>query len=200
MWDERYAAEEYAYGTEPNDFLKNMIEQVPSGRVLCVAEGEGRNAVFLAEHGYHVTAIDASAVGLEKANKLAAQRKVTINTECHDLTEYMFPKDAYSGVVSIFCHLPPEARKRLHKKLVETLLPGGVLVLEAYTPEQLKYKTGGPPVEEMAMTLSALKQELKGLEFVHAKELVREVVEGKYHTGTGAVVQIIAVKPKGSSD
>ena len=195
MWDERYSADDYAYGTEPNDFLHSVVDKIPKGRVLCLAEGEGRNAVFLAQHGYEVIAVDSSPVGLEKALKLANSRGVTINTECNDLTEYTIPKESFEGIISIFCHLPPAARKILHKKVVNGLKPGGVMILEAYTPKQLNYKTGGPPVEEMTMTLSGLKKELSGVNFDYGKELVREVVEGKFHTGTGAVVQIVATKP-----
>jgi len=194
MWDERYSADDYAYGTKPNDFLRSVVDKIPSGRVLCLAEGEGRNSVFLAEQGYDVVAVDSSSVGLTKAKKLASSRGVTITTECKDLTEYTIPKESFDGIVSIFCHLPPTVRKSLHQKVVDGLKPGGVMILEAYTPEQLIYKTGGPPVEEMTMTLSGLKQELSGLKFIHEKELIREVVEGKFHTGTGAVVQVIAAK------
>ena len=194
MWDERYSEEEYVYGTEPNEFLRAMAEDIPKGRVLCLAEGEGRNGVYLAGLGCEVHAVDASAVGLEKARKLAESRGVQIQTEVADLTQYTIEAENWDGVVSIFCHLPPPARKVLHQQIVRGLRPGGRLILEAYTPEQLNYKTGGPPVAEMMMTLEALQEELAGLEFIHAREIVRDVSEGKYHTGQGAVVQVVAVK------
>ena len=196
MWDERYSAEDYVYGTDPNEFLANAAREIPKGKVLCIAEGEGRNAVYLAEHCYDVLAVDSSSVGLEKAKKLAKQRGVSIDTVVADLADFEIQPNSWDGVVSIFAHLPPEIRKTLHQKMVNGLRPGGVLVLEAYRPEQLNYKTGGPPVAEFMMTLELLEQELAGLEFKHAVELDRDVVEGQFHTGKGAVVQIVAIKPE----
>jgi SAM-dependent methyltransferase len=196
MWDDRYSAEDYIYGKQPNDFLANVAASIPKGgRVLCIAEGEGRNSVFLAEQGYQVLAVDSSSVGLAKAQRLAAERGVSIETQVADLAEFPVGENAWDGVVSIFCHLPPPVRKALHAKLVAGLRSGGVLVLESYTPRQLEFKTGGPPVAEMMVTLDDLREELTGLEFRHAQEIDRDVLEGLLHTGTGAVVQLIAAKP-----
>ena len=195
MWDERYSSEEYIYGKDPNEFLANAVGKIPKGKVLCVAEGEGRNAVFLAEQGYEVVAVDSSAVGLEKARKLAEERGVSIQTIVCDLAHFDIEPESWDGVVSIFAHVPPQVRKELHKKIVNGLRSGGVLILESYRPDQLKYKTGGPPSAEFMMTLEGLEEELKGLNFDYGVELDRDVVEGKFHTGKGAVVQIIGVKP-----
>jgi SAM-dependent methyltransferase len=195
MWDQRYSSEEYIYGKDPNEFLANAVGKIPKGKVLCVAEGEGRNAVFLAEHDYEVVAVDSSAVGLEKARKLAQERGVRIETIVCDLAHFDIEPESLDGVVSIFAHTPPQVRKELHRKIVNGLRPGGVLILEAYRPDQLKYKTGGPPSADMMMTLEGLEEELKGLNIDYGVELDRDVVEGKFHTGKGAVVQIIGVKP-----
>lgn len=194
-WDERYGAKEYAYGTEPNEFLASVADRLPKGKVLCLAEGEGRNAVYLASLGYEVTAVDASPVGMEKAQRLAKERGVEISTIVSDLAHFEIEPDSWDGIVSIFCHVPPVIREPLHRKVVAGLRTGGVLVLEAYRPKQIEYGTGGPPVPELTMTLEGLRKELEGLEFEHAGELDRDVTEGLYHTGIGAVVQVIAVKP-----
>ncbi|MGD8782882.1 MAG: class I SAM-dependent methyltransferase [Thioalkalispiraceae bacterium] len=194
MWDERYSAEEYAYGTEPNDFLKQHADKIPAGKVLCLAEGEGRNAVYLARQGYAVTAVDASSVGLQKAQRLANEMGVSIETVVSDLADYQIKPDSYAGVVSIFCHIPKPVRAKLHQSVIAGLKPGGVLLLEAYTPEQIKFGTGGPPTDELTMSLKDLHQELAGLEILHAQEIERDVIEGLYHTGRGAVVQVIAQK------
>lgn len=195
MWDQRYNTADYIYGTRPNDFLVDVAGRIPSGRVLCLAEGEGRNAVFLAEQGHEVVAVDASTVGLEKAKKLARVRGVSIETVVADLAEYEIDENSFDAVVSIFAHVPKAIRAPLHRRIVGGLKPGGVLVLEAYTPDQIACGTGGPPDVELTMTLHALRDELRGLEFRHAVELRRDVIEGSLHTGTGAVVQVVAVKP-----
>ena len=195
MWDERYADTDYAYGKTPNDFLVQEAGRIPPGQVLCLAEGEGRNAVWLAEQGHTVTGVDASPVGLDKARRLADARGVKVATVCSDLAHFHIEPGAWAGIVSIFAHVPPALRRDLHRRVVAGLQTGGVLLLEAYTPEQLRYGTGGPPVAEMTMHLAALEAELAGLEFLMACEREREVVEGKYHTGTGHVVQLVARKP-----
>ncbi|MGM0553551.1 MAG: SAM-dependent methyltransferase [Pseudomonadota bacterium] len=195
MWDERYDTDEFVYGEEPNEFLRNAIMGVPAGRALCLAEGEGRNAVFLAEQGFDVLAVDSSAVGLQKARRLAEARGVWIETLVADLADYAIESGAWDLIVSIFCHLPAEVRRRLHHEVVAGLRPGGVFILEAYTPAQLELGTGGPPTAALMMGLDDLSSELDGLEFEHATERERDVVEGRLHSGRGAVVQILAHKP-----
>ncbi|MGB1310672.1 MAG: class I SAM-dependent methyltransferase [Leucothrix sp.] len=195
MWNARYSTEEYVYGTTPNDFLFEMSRYIKGPNVLCLAEGEGRNAVFLAREGFQVSAVDASAVGLEKAEILADESYVNINTQVADLANYDIAVDGWDGIVSIFCHLPPPIRRQLHRKVVAGLKPGGALILEAYRPKQLKFKTGGPPESEFMMSLDDLKDELEGLEFYHGAELDREISEGRLHAGVGAVVQLVAIKP-----
>lgn len=195
IWDERYAAEDFAYGTEPNDFLHHNIKLLPAGgRILCLAEGEGRNGVFLARHGFQVVAVDSSATGLEKARNLARENGVQLTTLVADLANFDIAEESFDGVVSIFCHLPAAVRMRLHHKVVRGLKPGGRLILEGYTPDQLKLGTGGPPARELMLTLDMLKKEFSALKQLHGAELEREVVEGRLHTGTGAVVQFIGEK------
>jgi len=172
-----------------------MAERIPSGPILCLAEGEGRNAVFLAQRGHAVTAVDASATALAKAEALAMARGVTITTKAIDLAEYQIDPTSWAGIVSTWAHLPPPLRRSVHKQVVSGLRPGGVFILEAYTPAQLALATGGPKDATLCMTLEALKEELLGLEFLVGRECEREVVEGTYHTGRGAVVQVLALQP-----
>ena len=196
MWDERYSSEAYAYGVEPNTFLSEMYDKLPSGRILCLGEGEGRNAVWLAEQGSSITAVDISEIGLKKAHNLAKSRGVTIATVNANLADYEIESGQWDAIVSIFCHLPPDLRKDVHRRCVEGLRPGGAFLLEAYTPLQLKYKTGGPPTVEMMMDVPSLTTELAGLEFIHLQERVREVNEGDFHKGTGAIVQVLGKKSR----
>lgn len=194
-WDERYKATGYVYGTEPNDFVAALAPQIPGGPVLCLAEGEGRNAVHLARLGHAVTAVDASGVGLAKAQALAAARGVCITTHAVDLAEYAIAPGRWAGIVSTWAHLPPPLRRAVHTQVVAGLKPGGVFILEAYTPAQLAFGTGGPKDPLLCMTLAALREELTGLDFVIARESERDVIEGTHHTGRGAVVQIAARRP-----
>lgn len=197
MWDERYRSEHYVYGKNPNDFLRQNVDLIPQGNVLCLAEGEGRNAVYLASQGYQVTAVDASLVGLQKAEKLAQEYDVTINLIHQDLADFTIEENAWDGIVSIFCHLPEVIRKKLHKSVVPGLRKNGVILLEAYTPDQLGHGTGGPPSAELMMSESGLREELEGLDFSLIRELERNIIEGTHHSGIGAVVQLIGVKPDG---
>jgi len=194
MWDERYSAEGYAYGTKPNKFLEENFNCIPKGHVLSLAEGEGRNAVFLAKQGYSVTAVDASLVGLNKARKLAEENGVVVEFVHADLADYDLGENKWDGIVSIFCPLPSSLRKELYKKVMTGLKRNGVFLLEAYTPDQLKYGTGGGNSVDSMQSKESLSLELAGLEFKHLIELERDVREGIYHTGIGAVVQAIATK------
>jgi SAM-dependent methyltransferase len=195
MWDERYSTEEYAYGTNPNNFLEANVSSIPKGKVLSLAEGEGRNAVFLAKQGYSVTAVDSSLVGLNKARKLTEENGVIVEFIHTDLAEYDLGENKWDGIVSIFCPLPSSIRKQLHKKVEAALKRDGVFLLEAYTPAQLKHGTGGGNSVDAMQSKESLSLELAGLKFKHLIELERDVVEGIYHTGIGAVVQAIAFHP-----
>jgi SAM-dependent methyltransferase len=194
-WDARYDTPDYRFGTEPNGFLVSVADRLPSGDALCLAEGEGRNAVYLAGLGYDVTAVDASKVGLAKAERLAAERGVSIRTIVADLEDHRIEPDAWDVIVLTFAHLEPGLRKRVHRASVRALRPGGALVLEAYTPAQVELGTGGPPTPERLMTLNDLRAELSELRFEIGREVHRELSEGSAHNGVGAVVQVLAFKP-----
>lgn len=195
MWDERYNQESYVYGKEPNEFLRSVDLSGFSGEVLCLAEGEGRNAVYLAQQGFEVTAVDASAVGLEKARRLAREKGVEIHTVHANLSHYQVEPGRFSGVVAIFAHFPEPLRRRVHRQAVEGLKRGGFLIMEVYHKEQLKYGTGGPPREELLYDLEMLRDDFGDqLDYRIAREVEREVVEGQFHSGKGAVVQIFALK------
>jgi len=194
MWDQRYSQAEFAYGTKPNEFLEANFSHLPKGKVLSIAEGEGRNAIFLAKQGYQVTAVDASLVGLEKAKKFAKEEGVEIEFIHADLRDFDLGENKWEGIVSIFCPLPSEIRKNLYNSLELSLKPSGVFLIEAYRPEQLSYGTGGGNSLDVMQNKETLVQELPNLKFTHLVELQREVIEGTFHTGMGAVVQAIGVK------
>jgi SAM-dependent methyltransferase len=192
FWDNRYATADFVFGTEPNDFLRACAGHIPAGPVLCLGEGEGRNAVFLAGRGHAVTAVDQSATGLAKARRLAGEHGLTLDTQVADLADYSIPPGAWAAIVSIFLHLPPELRARVYARVAAGLRPGGVFILEASRPAQLAFGTGGPKDPELLPTLAVLRAELAGLDLVVAQECEREVIEGAGHTGRAAVVQVLA--------
>lgn len=196
-WDERYSEPEFAYGDAPNDFLVSKSEML-EGPVLCLAEGQGRNAVYLATRGLEITAVDQSAVGLACAEQLAARNGVAIQTAVADLGAFDLGEERWGAIVSIFAHVPAAVRKALHGRIAAALKPGGLFLLEAYRPEQLGLGTGGPQNLALMMTLAELREELTGLEWLTGEEVEREIHEGVYHNGLSRTIQLIARKPSAS--
>lgn len=196
MWDERYSESELAYGQQPNDFLVTCLGAIPAkSKVLCLAEGQGRNAVYLAQNGHDVTAVDQSAVGLQRAQQLATEQGVSIQTVVTDLGDFDLGHHQWDAIVSIAAHLPPALREKVHHQVKTALKPSGVFILEAYSPAHLALAgIGGPPPDhaELLMSLDGLYQELAGLNFEIAHEIERQIEEGKYHSGLSGVVQILA--------
>lgn len=194
FWNARYAQPGYAYGVAPNDFLREVAHRISAGPVLCLAEGEGRNAVYLATRGLDVTAVDLSATGLAKAAELARMHGVTIKSVVADLADYAIETGAWAAIVSIWAHLPEALRARVHRSAVAGLRAGGVFVLEAYTPAQLALGTGGPKDVSLLVDPDDLRAELAGLDLERFEVVTREVHEGPYHDGTSAVVRVLGVR------
>tara|TARA_B100000809_G_scaffold24687_1_gene21604 strand:+ start:846 stop:1457 length:612 start_codon:yes stop_codon:yes gene_type:complete len=194
-WDDRYADSDYLFGTAPNDFLKSVADRLaPNSRVLCLADGEGRNGVYLATLGHKVTAVDQSRAGLEKAKKLAEQKQVSIETIKADLAEYDLGVESLDCIVSIFFNIPSAVRAHIYPRIITALKPGGILILESYTPEQLNHGTGGPPISDLMLTKDELAQYFSEMNLKHLQELEREVIEGTGHTGLASVVQLLALR------
>ena len=193
MWNERYAGSEFAYGTEANSFLVQNANLLTSP-VLSLAEGEGRNAVFLASRGLDVLGVDASDVGLAKAQKLAASKGLAIRTEVADLASYEPQENYFGSVISISAHLPSHLRNRLYPLVERSLKPGGIILLESYTKAQLSRNTGGPKDPDLLLDLAELVKLFPNCEPIIAQEVEREIIEGKFHTGLANVVQFIARK------
>ena len=164
MWDQRYSEGSFAYGDQPNGFLVEQVGALKPGTCLCLAEGQGRNAIWLAQQGFSVTAMDQSPVGMTRARELAAERGVTIDTQVGDLSDFDLGDSRWDTIVSIFGHLPSGLRRSVHRRVVRALKPGGVFLLEAYTPEQLAMPgTGGPSDADMLLTVETLLSETDGL-------------------------------------
>lgn len=194
-WNQRFAEAEFAYGEAPHVSLAEQFCTPGTGRVLCLAEGQGRNAVHLARLGYDVTALDYSEVGLQRAQELAARNEVSIQTLQADLSTYAFEPDAWDGIVSIFGHLPAALRATVNAQLRGALKPGGWLQLVGYHPKQLEYGTGGPQEPSMLYTVDGLKAELgPGWTYRVAELVERELEEGPYHRGMSAFVHLFATR------
>lgn len=196
MWDERYSAPGFAYGRNANDFLVSLGLKAKEGqRVLCLAEGEGRNAVYLAQLGFEVLAVDQSSVGLQKAMRLAEENNVKIDVEQADLSYFKVPANTYAGIVSIYGHFTPPTRSHIHKESLRGLMQGGFFIIEAYSKEQLQFKSGGPSDEKLLYSNDDIEEDFgEELDFIIKRKIERPVIEGKYHTGPASVIQMFGIK------
>lgn len=197
FWDERYATDDYIFGTAPNVFLASQAERIrPGMHALAIADGEGRNGVWLAEQGVQVHAVDVSPVALKKAHKLAIERSVSLNFEQLDVLEWNWPEAAYDLIVAIFIQFaPPPERERVMAGIRRALKPGGLLILQGYTPKQVEFATGGPPSAANMYTAELLRHWFGDWEFVHLHEHESFISEGSHHHGMSALIDLVATKP-----
>jgi len=195
-WNRRFAGEDYIFGLEPNTYLRGHAARLePAGRVLCVADGEGRNSVWLARQGMQVDAFDISPVGIDKARRLATQAGVQIHFEIADCDGWAWPEERYDTVAAIFVQFAdPPMRERLFEHIVHTLKPGGLLVLQGYTPKQLEHKTGGPPIASHLYTPALLRDAFAALHIEELREYEADLSEGNQHAGRSALIGLLARK------
>lgn len=193
-WNTRFAGNDFLFGTEPNQWLRdNTTALPPGGRVLCVADGEGRNSVFLARHGFAVDAFDISDVAIAKARRLAAAANVEVNYQLADCDGFAWPSATYDGMAAIFVQFAnPALRSRLFARIIEGLKPGGVLILQGYTPKQLDYKTGGPSNVTHLYTEAMLREAFAQLAIVELRAYEDAIVEGSGHHGRSALIGLVA--------
>lgn len=196
MWNERFAVEEYVYGKEPNRFFKEQIDKLTPGKILMLAEGEGRNGVYAAKLGWQVDAVDLSEKAKEKALVLAAENGVPINYEISFLDEYQFKDDTYDAVGIFFLHLTDEETERIAEKAIKSLKPGGKLIVEVYEKDQLKYNSGGPRVPELLYSLEDFMNYFNELDFDLFKKEIVSLSEGPLHNGEAAVIRFVGTKLK----
>lgn len=196
FWNDRFAGEEYLFGTEPNAFLASQRQRLKPGmRALAIADGEGRNGVFLARQGLDVLSTDFSPVALAKAEKLAAGAGVALKTECVDLGNWDWGGPRFDVVAAIFIQfMGPTERSRMFAHIKQVLVPGGLLLLEGYRPKQLDYGTGGPSQVENLYTRELLEREFADMEILHLAEYDAEVNEGTRHKGMSALIDLVARK------
>lgn len=197
-WDDRYSEEGYAFGIEPNDFLVDSASVLAKGDTLVLGDGEGRNGVYLATLGHRVVTIDLSSVGVAKANQLAAQRGTSIDARVADLADFDMGTERWDNIVSIFCHVPTELRRRVHAGIKRALRPGGRFLLESYNAANIGRGVGGPQSTDLTVELAELESDFAGWKLEVHRAVDRQISEGKYHEGRSSTVQLLAVRPTAS--
>jgi len=197
-WTARFAREGYLFGEEPNTFLRNHAQFLSAGdSVLCVADGEGRNSVWLAEKGLKVTAFDFAPNAVEKAQRLAARRNVDVDYRVQDIYDWPWTAAQYEALVAIFIQfLPPERREGVFAGMKSAVRPGGFLLLEGFRPEQVDLRTGGPPRREHMYTRDWLQAQFSGWEILLLEHCDAVIREGQGHNGMSALIDLVARKPR----
>ncbi|RWW92369.1 class I SAM-dependent methyltransferase [Flavobacterium cerinum] len=198
-WNDRYAGEEFAYGEEPNNYLKEQLTKLDAGKILFPAEGEGRNAVFAAKHGWTVSAFDISNEGLKKALQLAEKNKVGIDYQIGELQALNYQEGQFDAIALIYAHFPANIKSQLHKALDKYLRKGGILIFEAFSKNHLDYlakneKVGGPKDIESLFSIEEIEADFNNYEIIELKETVIHLNEGIYHNGEGSVIRFVGRK------
>jgi 2-polyprenyl-3-methyl-5-hydroxy-6-metoxy-1,4-benzoquinol methylase len=195
-WNARFAREDFLFGEQPNAFLRAQARWLrPGGSVLCVADGEGRNSVWLAAQGFQVTAFDFAPNAVAKARRLAQSRNVSVDQKLSDAYTWPWTSKQYDALVAVFIQfLPPERRDEVFAGMKSAVAPGGLFLLEGYRPEQVDYKTGGPPRREHMYTRAWLEGTFSGWEILVLKDYDAVIQEGQAHSGTSALIDLVARK------
>ncbi|MCL9809718.1 class I SAM-dependent methyltransferase [Flavobacterium luminosum] len=199
MWNSRYAQEEFAYGIEPNQYLKEQLEKLEVGSILFPAEGEGRNAVFAAKLGWNVSAFDISVEGKNKALRLAEANQVNIDYQVGELETLHYTSEQFDAMALIFAHFPPEKKSQIHQTLISYLRQGGIVIFEAFSKKHLEYvskneKVGGPKDINALFSLEEIRSDFKDFEIITLEEKEIELKEGLYHNGIGFVIRFVGRK------
>lgn len=195
FWDEKYSGIDYFYGEQPNEFLTQQLKHIPkTAKILCLCEGEGRNAVYLAKNGFDVTAVDFSEEAKTKALRLAVRQNVKLNYHLSDLIDYDFGVKKWDAIISVFAHLPLSLRQTIYPKVISSLRKDGIFIIEAYTPNQIEYGTGGPKDIEMMCSEEILRNDLIGMNWMFIEEGEKYLSEGLGHSGQSYTIRGVAKK------
>lgn len=192
MWDERFSQTEPVYGEKPNDYLRAQVVRLePEGNILVPGDGYGRNGIWLARQGFRVHTVDLSSVGVERAQNAARAAGVSMTIEQADLSVWRCPAAEFDAAVCVFLHLAPQVRTPVHRNVLAGLKPGGLLILEAFTPAQLRHSSGGPKQVDLLYTADMLRQDFQAAEVLEIRESEIQLDEGRLHRGPAAVVRAV---------
>ena len=194
FWNERYAATDYVYGDEPNVFFKHQLDLLMPGKILLPAEGEGRNAVYAASMGWHVTACDFSEEGQKKAEKLALSKGVTIDYRLAEFGELIIAPEYFDCIGLVFAHFTTDTRALYHKRIIRALKPGGTIILEAFAKKQLGKPSGGPKNLDTLFSEEELRKEFASLSFLDITNAEVVLQEGEFHRGPASVIRLVGKK------
>jgi 2-polyprenyl-3-methyl-5-hydroxy-6-metoxy-1,4-benzoquinol methylase len=197
FWNERFNKAEFIFGKEPNEYLVEQTHKYlkPGQKVLCIADGEGRNGVWLAKQGMQVIGFDASDIALAKAKQFAKENQVKVEYTFSDTDSFAWQANTYDAVIAIFIQFAdPAMRERIFEKAYETLKQGGIFILQGYTPKQLEYKTGGPSLIEHLYTEEMIRDLARDFEILELSVYEKELSEGARHTGMSALLGLTAKK------
>lgn len=194
FWNERYKGKEYIYGMNPNRFLVEQLRDIPPGRILFPCDGEGRNSVFAAKNGWLTEAFDNSEVGMSKAMQLAKYNSVMLSYRLADVQSVEYPRDKFDVIALLYAHFTPETRTALHYKVISWLKPGGIVILEAFNPEQINNTSGGPKDASMLYTEEMLNSDFNGLQTQISRTETIVLDEGAYHQGKADVIRYVGIK------
>lgn len=198
-WNDRYSSEEFAYGEEPNNYLKEQLEKLKTGSILFPAEGEGRNAIFAAKSGWKVAAFDISAEGKNKALKLAEANNVHIDYQVGELETLAYKAEQFDAIALIYAHFPAEIKASIHKTLNQYLRKDGFMIFEAFSKKHLEYlaindKVGGPKDIESLFSIEEIQADFPTYEIIKLEEKEIELNEGLFHNGKGSVIRFVGKK------
>ena len=198
-WDDRYSSEEFAYGEDPNNYLKEQLKKLNPGAILFPAEGEGRNAIFAAKSGWKVSAFDISEEGKNKALKLAETNNVSIDYQVGELETLDFQEEQFDAIALIYAHFPAEIKSAIHKQLDKLLRKNGIIIFEAFSKKHLEYlavndKVGGPKDIESLFSIEEIKADFPNYEIIQLEETEIELNEGLFHNGKGSVIRFVGKK------
>ncbi|MDD2411739.1 MAG: class I SAM-dependent methyltransferase [Bacteroidales bacterium] len=194
FWDEKYRNSEYIYGTHPNAFFREELLRIPPGILLLPAEGEGRNALFALENNWKVEAIDSSVEAQKKALKLCHKYTSRLNYQVHNLEEFNYPHEKHDAIALIYAHFDSDVRTKIHSRIISSLKPGGTLILEAFSKEQITFSSGGPKSIEKLYSLDEILKDFESLHVLHANTIKTDLKEGKHHNGEASVVRFVGKK------